>query len=429
MEILIPELGEGIDSADVIAISVAAGDTIGIGQALIEVETEKAAVEIPSEVAGTVTEVHVAVGQSVSAGQKIVTIDAVEVAAPNIDEKIVVSEAEVPAPIPSPSAPSTPPVATVPENLAPTWTAPAGPAKLVAASPSIRRFAREIGIDINQVKGTGPGSRLTKNDVKAHSRNMLTHAPSASHQEPELPDFSRWGSISEESASKIRRVAAERLSRAWRVAPQVTNHDKADITHLEDIRKRFKKRVSDRGGNLTMTAILVKVAAMALHQFPDINSSYDPVANTIFRKHYVHIGVAVDTEHGLLVPVIRNADQKSITGIAIELNDLAERARNRKLRIEEMEGASFTISNLGGIGGTGFSPIVNWPEVGILGVSRGRVEATWFDDDEGGGFEPRLMLPLSLSYDHRLVDGAMAARFLRWTAEALEEPLLLTLGG
>lgn len=419
MEILLPELGENIESADVIAVSVKQGDHLEIGQSIIEVETEKAAVEIPSDVAGVVTAIHVEVGQSIKTGQAVISIDAVETLEPveaQATAAPVVAPESNPSPTPPPEAPAV---------LAPTWSAPTGPQNLVAASPSVRRFAREIGVDIHQVKGSGPGGRLTRDDIKAHSRNLLVHTPAFAESAPDLPDFTRWGAISEEPASKIRRVTAERLSRAWHIAPQVTNHEKADITHLDQLRLRYKKRVAVSGGKLTMTAILVKVCAVAMKQFPDLNSSFDPAGNTIIRKHYVHIGVAVDTEHGLLVPVIRNADQKSITEISIDLHDLAHRARTRKLKLEEMEGATFTISNLGGIGGTGFSPIINWPEVGILGVSRGRIEATWID----GQFEPRLILPLSLSYDHRLVDGAMAARFLRWLSEALEEPLLLSLGG
>jgi pyruvate dehydrogenase E2 component (dihydrolipoamide acetyltransferase) len=213
------------------------------------------------------------------------------------------------------------------------------------------------------------------------------------------------------------------MHQAWSTVPQVTNHDVADITRLEKARKSYRERVAESGGKLTLTAILVRVVAAALKQFPDLNSSFDPARKIIIRKHFVHVGVAVDTEAGLLVPVIRNADTKSITALATELDDLAHRARERKLKPEEMDGASFTISNLGGIGGTGFSPIVNWPEVAILGVSRGAMKPVW----SGTEFEPRLIMPLSLSYDHRLVDGAMAARFLRWLAEALEEPLLISM--
>jgi pyruvate dehydrogenase E2 component (dihydrolipoamide acetyltransferase) len=215
------------------------------------------------------------------------------------------------------------------------------------------------------------------------------------------------------------------MARAWTTVPQVTHHDLADITELEQLRKQYRTRVEQSGGKLTLTAMMIKVAASALKVFPTVNASIDLAADEIVFKDYIHVGVAVDTERGLLVPVIRDADRKNITEISVELDDLARRARDRKLKPAEMQGASFSISNLGGIGGTGFSPIVNWPEVAILGVSRGSVEPRWID----GEFRPRLMLPLSLSYDHRLVDGADAARFVRWLAEALEEPLLMALEG
>jgi pyruvate dehydrogenase E2 component (dihydrolipoamide acetyltransferase) len=225
--------------------------------------------------------------------------------------------------------------------------------------------------------------------------------------------------------TKIRKATATNLARASLMVPQVTNHDWADITGLDELRKSYRARVEAAGGKLTVTSILVKVVASALRRFPDLNASVDMDRHTVVFKDFVHVGVAVDTEHGLLVPVIRDADRKNITEISVELDDLARRARERKLKLDEMQGGTFSISNLGGIGGTGFSPIVNWPEVGILGVSRGLLEPRWID----GSFQPRLILPLSLSYDHRLVDGALAARFLRWVAEALEQPLMLALEG
>ena len=293
----------------------------------------------------------------------------------------------------------------------------------------MRRFAREVGVDIATVSGTGPGGRISIDDVKAEVARRMARPATAAGGAPaaELPDFSRWGSVRREPMSKIRRLTAEQMSRAWLTAPQVTHDDLADVTDLEALRQRFKGRVEAAGGKLTVTAILVKVAASALKVFPNLNASIDADAGEVVFKDYVNIGVAVDTEHGLLVPVIRNADRKNITGIAVELDDLAARARARKLKPDEMQGGTFSISNLGGIGGTGFSPIVNWPEVAILGVSRGRLRPEW--NDELSSFEPRLMLPLSLSYDHRLVDGAEAARFVRWVVEALEEPLLLALEG
>jgi pyruvate dehydrogenase E2 component (dihydrolipoamide acetyltransferase) len=286
-----------------------------------------------------------------------------------------------------------------------------------------------VGIDIAEVTGTGPGGRISIDDVKTAVAERLNRGvgPAAGLPAAELPDFSRWGEVRREPMSKVRKLTAEAMSRAWLTAPQVTNHDLADITELEELRRAYKGRVEAAGGKLTMTAVLIKVAASALKLFPDLNASIDPAGSEIIYKDYVNIGVAVDTDNGLLVPVIKNADTKNITEISIELDDLAARARNRKIKPDEMQGGTFSISNLGGIGGTGFSPIVNWPEVAILGVSRSRVQPEW--DSELEDFEPRRMLPLSLSYDHRMVDGAEAARFLAWFTEALESPLLLALEG
>jgi len=293
----------------------------------------------------------------------------------------------------------------------------------------VRRFAREVGIDITQVEGSGPGGRISIDDVKLAVKGKLSRGSGGTFgvSSADLPDFSRWGTVRREPMSKVRSLTSEAMTRAWLTAPQVTNHEIADITELEELRRVYKSRVESAGGKLTMTAILIKVAATALKRFPDLNASIDPAGGEIIYKDYIHIGVAVDTDRGLLVPVIRDADRKNITEIAIELDDLADRARNRKLRPEEMQGGTFSISNLGGIGGTGFSPIVNWPEVAILGVSRSRIQPEWDDDLED--FEPRRMLPLSLSYDHRLVDGAEAARFLSWITQALEQPLLMALEG
>ena len=299
--------------------------------------------------------------------------------------------------------------------------------KTVPAAPTVRRFAREIGVDIFSVSGTGPGGRISIDDVKAHANHLLSK-PSAQPgplSTTELPDLERFGPIRRETMSKVRRLTAENLTRAWLTAPQVTNHEIADITDLEKFRKAYKERIESAGGKLTMTAILVKIVASALKQHPTLNAAVDMVSHEIIFRESINIGVAVDTERGLLVPVIRNADTKNLTDIAVELDDLARRAREKKLMPDQMQGGTFSISNLGGIGGTGFSPIVNWPEVAILGVSRARIEPEWYE----GAFRPRLMMPLSLSYDHRLVDGADAARFLARLKDALEQPLLLALEG
>ncbi len=429
ISITLPELGEGVDSVDVVTVLVAVGDHIEMDQSLIEVETEKASVEVPSTAAGTVTEIHVNEGDTLGPNAVIVTLDA--------------AEGEVEA-----VEPDSGPVSASPEEqgsegveeqrnkgveeqgsggVEETVTASASPSatpstggKIIPAAPTVRRFAREIGVNLGTVEGSGPGGRISIDDVKEHNQRLLAKA-SAGPAAAELPDLGRFGPIHREPMSKVRRLTAANLTRAWLTAPQVTNHESADITDLEDFRKAYKGRVEEAGGKLSMTAILVKIVATALKQHPTLNAAIDMTNNEIVFRDSVNIGVAVDTERGLLVPVIRDADRKNLTEIGVALDDLARRARDKKLKPDEMQGGTFSISNLGGIGGTGFSPIVNWPEVAILGVSRGRMEPQWHE----GTFRPRLMLPLSLSYDHRLVDGADAARFVARLKDSLEQPLLL----
>ena len=297
----------------------------------------------------------------------------------------------------------------------------------------MRRLAREIGVDVNTIPGTGPGGRISQEDVKETARRILSSVGSASaaagggaaRASRPLPDFQKWGEVDRQPWSNIRRATAEHLSYAWTTIPHVTQFDKADVGELEELRKQFKEKVAKAGGNLTVTAMLVRVIATAVRKFPQFNSSIDLERGEIVYKKYVNVGVAVDTDRGLLVPVIRDADTKNIMEIAVELQRMAERARDKKLSLDEMSGGGITISNLGGIGGTYFTPIVNWPEVAILGVSRGTTEPVWKD----GRWEPRQMLPLSLSYDHRVIDGADAMRFLRWVVEAIEQPFLLSLVG
>ncbi|HXE71093.1 MAG TPA: 2-oxo acid dehydrogenase subunit E2, partial [Candidatus Nitrosotenuis sp.] len=310
-------------------------------------------------------------------------------------------------------------------HTAPTWAARQAPGveesrASVPAAPSVRRVARELGLDIREIQGTGPGGRISIEDVKAHARQILqsrlASGPATAAAPSPLPDFTRFGEVEFEPLSSVRRLTAESMARSWTQVPHVTQHDKADITELEEWRKGYSARVE--GGKLTVTAILIKVVAAALKVFPRFNSSLDLANQQIVLKKYCHIGVAVDTERGLLVPVVRHADRKGLGQIAAELGQLADKARTRKIGPDEMTGGCFTITNLGGIGGTSFTPIVNWPEVAILGVSRGTTEPVW----RQGGFVPRLMLPLSLSYDHRVIDGADAARFLRWVCQALENP-------
>lgn len=454
----LPELGENVEIADVVTVLVAVGDHVNADQAVIEVETEKAAVEVPCERAGTITEVHVSAGDPVAANDPILTLDP-DAGAPEksheedgpdtgpkeapdggddadgtaADGRVEVSEEETPATAMEEDEGSRAARRESPKvdddqgaSAGSTQKAPSRETRLVPAAPSVRRFAREIGVDIARVQGSGLGGRLSIEDVKLHARERLGRRSEAAIPAAKaMPDFSRFGPIEEEPASRIRRVTAEAMAHAWRTAPQVTHHDLADITRLEEARTRYRTRGRHAGAPLTVTAIIVKVAASALQVFPDLNSSFDADRKVIIRKGFTNIGVAVDTDHGLLVPVIRDADRKNIVEIAIELEDLAGRARERKLMPDELDGGTFSVSNLGGIGGTGFSPIVNWPEVAILGVSQSSFQPVW----KGEVLERRLMLPLSLSYDHRMIDGAAAARFLRWIAEALQEPLLLALEG
>jgi pyruvate dehydrogenase E2 component (dihydrolipoamide acetyltransferase) len=290
-------------------------------------------------------------------------------------------------------------------------------------------MARELGVDINAVPGTGPDGRISIDDVKAYAKAIITGAAGggrSSAGEP-LPDFSRWGGIDRQPLKAVRRKTAEHLAAAWATVAHVTQHELVDVTALEELRKRYAKKAEQAGGNLTITAIAVKVVASALRLFPQFNSSLDLAADELILKKYVHVGIAVDTDRGLLVPVIRDADTKNIVQLAAEIGQLSEKARTRKITLEEMQGGCFSISNLGGIGGTFFTPIVNAPEVAILGISRAKMEPVWQKDT--GQFVPRLMLPLSLSYDHRVIDGADGIRFLRWVAEALEQPFVLALEG
>ena len=304
-------------------------------------------------------------------------------------------------------------------------------AQPVPAAPHVRRLAREIGVDIHEVKGIGPGGRISEDDVKAHAKVAADRGRSGAIgagpavRPAQLPDFAKWGKIERVSMRGVRRKTAEHLWEAWTTIPHVTQQDKADITELEQLRARFAPKAEEAGGKMTVTAIALKVCASALKVFPQFNASIDMAKEEIVYKQYINIGVAVDTDRGLLVPVIRDVDKKNIVELAAELTQLSKKARDKKLTPAEMEGGTFTITNLGGIGGTGFSPIVNYPEVAILGLSRSSMEPVWMN----GKFEPRQVLPLSLSYDHRLIDGADAARFLRWIAEAFEQPFLLSVQG
>ena len=427
-EFKLPDLGENVESGDVVNVLVAVGDTLAEDQPVIELETDKAVVEVPSPLSGIVREIHVQAGDQAAVGQLLLTV---ETAAPAGVAKL--PEAPAAAPLPSQPAPAPTEVTQPASPPAADRTYPApisGPRKLVPASPSVRRLAREIGIDIAQVAGSGPGGRISENDVKAFSRQLNTTrqaapAPSAAVPAIELPDFSRWGEVERRPMGKVRQITAQRLQAAWSSIPMVTQFDKADITEMEKWRKDYGPRAEAAGGKLTPTAILIKLLAAALKRFPQFNCSIDITSQEIIQKQYYNIGIAVDTPNGLLVPVVRDVDQKNIIELAVELSEMAVKTRERKVALEDMQGGCMTISNVGVMGGTGFTPIVNPPEVAILGVARSSREPVYVD----GQFVPRMMLPLALTYDHRQIDGADGARFLRWVAQALEDPFLILLEG
>lgn len=429
-EFKLPELGENVETGTVVKILVSKGDEIKKDQAILELETEKALLEVPSNVGGVIKEILVKEGDEVKVGQTLLVVETGADGEQRKEEKKETDEREKSEAIKAAKAevPKEKTAEEARQSVAP--TRPTEREETAPAAPSVRRFAREIGIDINTVPGSGPGGRISIEDVKAFAKqlNQQKAAPAAAFTgivAESLPDFTKWGEVERQPMSKIRQATARHLSFAWATIPHVTQFDKADITELEKLRKQYGKKVEAAGGKLTITAILLKIISAALKVFPQFNASIDMAKSEIIYKKYYHLGVAVDTEHGLLVPVIRNVDRKNIIALSVELTQAAEKARNRKLSLDDMQGGNFSISNLGGIGGTGFTPVVNAPEVAILGISRGQMEPVYLN----GNFEPRLMLPLSLSYDHRLIDGADAARFLRWVAEAIEQPFRVVLEG
>jgi pyruvate dehydrogenase E2 component (dihydrolipoamide acetyltransferase) len=438
-EVRLPEISENVETGDVIKLLVAVGDVIDVDQPVVELETDKAVLEVPSPFKGKVTEILVSEGETIKINQVIIKMDTedladAEPAATSSDEQPAAADPSAGAVA---SDPEDKPVASAPEDVSvespvepvesetQAKPAPKEPRRPAPASPSLRRLARELGVDINAVRGSGPGGRILQDDLKSYARSVVSGAsvPAPRSSDSEATETTKWGPVVREPMSKVRQITARTMGEAWQTIPHVTQYDTVDITEIEEIRKQYSKKME--GGKLTLTAILLKVAASALKVFPQFNASVDMETQEIVYKRFYNIGVAVDTDRGLLVPVIRSVDKKNINELSHELNDIAERARNKKIKPDEMDGGTFTISNLGGIGGTNFSPIIYPPQVAILGVARARVEPVYHNDQ----FEPRLMLPVAVSYDHRIIDGADGARFLRWIAQALEQPLLMALEG
>lgn len=461
IEVKIPQISEGVDSAEVVEILVSKGDTIKEEQSIIAIETDKASVEVPSSHSGTVKEIKVKEGEEVKVGDVVLileedkkekgsdedegkTEDENEAESKeekkgktgdkdvkDKDEKEEASEVERSKDEKSDGKnqkseknrereeeeadeqekPNDQPPKQVSENGG----------REVAASPGVRRFAREMGVDVKQIEGSGPGGRVSEEDVKAKAKEKGDEEKSP---KAELPDFQKYGPVERESLSGIRKATAKNTLLSWQSIPHVFQFDEADISVIEEYRRDNKDKIEEAGGKLTITAILVKVMANALLQFPRFNASIDMAKEEVILKKYYHIGIAVDTEKGLLVPVIRDVNKKTLKELAVEIGELSEKARKGELSPEDMEGGNISISNLGGIGGTQFTPIVFSPQVAILGVSRAKTQAVYTED---GSFEPRPILPLSLSYDHRLIDGADGARFLRWICLALENPLMALL--
>ena len=418
-EFKIPDVGEGISEVDLAALSVSVGDVIEPGTIVAEVETEKAATDVDCSIGGKVVKIHANPGDTLAVGAVLLTIEeSAGAAAAPAEEAPTAPAASEPASAPAAPEPATPapaaPAAPTPAAAPAASEAPADDRAPAPAGPATRRLARQLGVDLHDVSGSAAGGRITQEDVKSHVKRVMEGGGAASgggggYAPPPLPDFTKWGPVEREPMNKISRSAAANLSMCWNVIPHVTQHDLIDITDLEAARRRYSEMAKKTGApKVTMTAIAMKASVVCLKEFPKFNSSLDPQTNEIVYRKYFHIGCAVDTPNGLLVPVIKDCDQKSVAEIGTELSDVAGRARDRKVTMDEMQGACFTITNLGGIGGTAFTPIVNYPEVAILGMSRGRKELQIVD----GEIEERFMLPLSMSYDHRVINGADAARFV-----------------
>ncbi len=426
----LPELGDNIETATILRVLIKAGDAVRKEQAVLEVETDKGNLEVPSSVSGTIAQVLVKVGDKIAPGAVVFAYDSPQSPVAGRQGPVTATSVHLPdTAVTGDRRPATGGAVVVAGDRRPaTGDALAVP----RAAPFVRRLARDLGIALENVPASGPDGQILLEDVTEFARALISSHVSrrASREEqkisaPPLPDFSRFGAIATEPMSQIRSVTAQRMAHSWNTIPHVTHFDTADITVLDGLRQQWAPKLQGTGGKLTMTAMLLKACAHALHKYPQFAASLDVAHEAIILKKYVHVGVAVDTPQGLVVPVVRNVDQKSLRELAIELQTLAVKAREKKLTLDDVQGACFTITNLGGIGGTNFTPIINSPEVAILAASRSMLTPVWIDKS----CEPRLILPLGLSYDHRLLDGAAAARFMRTIVDQLENAELWKLEG
>ncbi|HLX96785.1 MAG TPA: 2-oxo acid dehydrogenase subunit E2 [Verrucomicrobiae bacterium] len=416
MDVKLPKLGEGADSGVVVNVFVKEGDPVAKGQAIIELENEKAVASIPSTAGGVVAKIHVKPGDKIGIGQRLITVD--EGGKASVEPGTAAKRTAAPA------APE-PREATVEEDAIETGEAVSTPTAAPAASPSVRRAARELGIDLSKVRGSEPGGRIVIGDVRAYIQRLIKAAarPAAGTAgAPARPiaesiDFSQWGPVTKKSLTPLRQVIVRRMSESWNTVPRVTQFDEADFTQLNALRKKYAAAYEKKGARLTLTPLVLKALVGTLKKHPIFNSSLDEAANEIVLKEYFHIGIAVDTEQGLIVPVLRDVDKKSVLDLSRELEQLAQKARDRKVSGDELKGGTFTISNQGAIGGAHFTPIVNKPEVAILGLGRGAMKPVARD----GKVEIRMLTPLALSYDHRVIDGGTAARFIVDLVAALQD--------
>jgi len=410
-DIHLPDLGEGIEGAEVSEVAVVPGDTVTAEDTILVLESDKASMEIPAEVNGTVTEIAVAAGDEVKTGQILIKIEISDSTDAIMEEPVLSEETDQIATSPEKEKPPEVTLYPVIEDTSST--------EKVFASPGVRRLARELGINLQIIKGSGPKRRVTKDDLNGYIKlQMAMSAGSIPAPQPVI-DFSQWGDVEVQKRTKIKRITGERLQQAWQLIPHVTQFDAADITDLDSLRKEVKKAGAEKGIKVTFLPFLMKALSVVLKEMPEFNSSLDHNNENLVLKNYYHLGVAVDTPRGLTVPVVRDVDQKSVFELSDELMDLSSRARDKKLKPNELKGGTFTISSLGGIGGTGFSPIVNPPEVAIMGVSRSAWKEVY--DKVSREFVAKFIMPFSLSYDHRVIDGAAAAAFTSRFADVLSD--------